>query len=248
MRQKTCYTTALPPHAPVAQLDRALASGAKGRRFESCRARQFHTHQRAARARDARRSLAPFTGHGRAHVAHLACLTAEVARIRIRRMLRARAAVLLLIVSLGVISASCGANVDLTQSLQVVEVSSGWQDVGVVDGQNKLVPSITFRLKNTSEHTLPVLQVNAVFRRQNETEEWGSAYVKVTGSGGLGPGATTEPIKAKSQLGYTGSEPRAVMLSNSQFIDAKVDLFAKYASVQWVRVGERPIDRQLLAE
>ena len=26
-------------HAPVAQLDRALASGAKGRRFESCRAR-----------------------------------------------------------------------------------------------------------------------------------------------------------------------------------------------------------------
>src|SRR6185503_16986915 len=26
--------------APVAQLDRALASGAKGRRFESCRARQ----------------------------------------------------------------------------------------------------------------------------------------------------------------------------------------------------------------
>jgi len=27
------------PYAPVAQLDRALASGAKGRRFESCRAR-----------------------------------------------------------------------------------------------------------------------------------------------------------------------------------------------------------------
>lgn len=28
------------PYAPVAQLDRALASGAKGHRFESCRARQ----------------------------------------------------------------------------------------------------------------------------------------------------------------------------------------------------------------
>ena len=27
--------------APVAQLDRALASGARGRRFESCRARHF---------------------------------------------------------------------------------------------------------------------------------------------------------------------------------------------------------------
>src|SRR5215211_548060 len=29
------------PNAPVAQLDRALASGAKGRRFESCRAHHF---------------------------------------------------------------------------------------------------------------------------------------------------------------------------------------------------------------
>src|ERR671936_2511635 len=29
--------------APVAQLDRALASGAKGRRFESCRARQLRS-------------------------------------------------------------------------------------------------------------------------------------------------------------------------------------------------------------
>ena len=30
------------PQAPVAQLDRALASGAKGRRFESCRARHLN--------------------------------------------------------------------------------------------------------------------------------------------------------------------------------------------------------------
>ena len=31
----------LPNHAPVAQLDRVLASEAKGHRFESCRARQI---------------------------------------------------------------------------------------------------------------------------------------------------------------------------------------------------------------
>ncbi len=29
-------------HVPVAQLDRALASGAKGRRFDSCRVRHFN--------------------------------------------------------------------------------------------------------------------------------------------------------------------------------------------------------------
>ena len=31
----------LPSSAPVAQMDRAFASGAKGRRFESCQAYQF---------------------------------------------------------------------------------------------------------------------------------------------------------------------------------------------------------------
>ena len=38
-RRRPCQPGAVPPtHAPVAQLDRATASGAVGRRFESCRA------------------------------------------------------------------------------------------------------------------------------------------------------------------------------------------------------------------
>jgi hypothetical protein len=140
----------------------------------------------------------------------------------------------------------CGPSVDLTQALEITDVSSGWLDAGIVGGQNKLVPSISFRLKNVSTETLPSLQVNAVFRRANEPEDWGSAFLRITGSEGLEAGATTELIRAKSQLGYTGSEPRAVMLENSHFVDARVDLFAKYASVQWVRIGEHTIDRRLL--
>ena len=36
------------------------------------------------------------------------------------------------------------------------------------------------------------------------------------------------------------------MLQNTQFVDAKVELFAKYASQQWARVGEYPIERRLI--
>ena len=36
------------------------------------------------------------------------------------------------------------------------------------------------------------------------------------------------------------------MLKNSQFVDAKVDLFVKYGSTQWVKIGEYPIARQLI--
>jgi hypothetical protein len=38
------------------------------------------------------------------------------------------------------------------------------------------------------------------------------------------------------------------MLQNSHFVDAKMELFAKYGSTQWVRVGMYPIKRQLLTK
>src|SRR5687768_1582201 len=85
-------------------------------------------------------------------------------------------------------SSGCGPTVDLSTGLQVYEVSTGWHDAGVVDGKNKLVPSVTFKLQNTSDQSLPSLQVNALFRRVTEPDEWGSGYLKVTGSEGLGAG------------------------------------------------------------
>jgi hypothetical protein len=151
------------------------------------------------------------------------------------------------LILLAMLSAGCGGPpVDLTKGLEIVDASTGWYDAGPVNGQNKLVPSITFKLKNLSDQPLAALQVNAVFRRVNDKDEWGSAYLAVTKSDGLQPGATSQPVTINSQLGYTGTDPRAEMLQNSHFVDAKVDLFAKYASLQWVRIGERPIERRLI--
>jgi hypothetical protein len=147
-----------------------------------------------------------------------------------------------------VVTASCGPTVDLTKGLQVVDVSTGWWDAGVVDGQNKLVPSVTFKFKNISDQTLNILQANVVFRRVTEDKEWGSSFVKITGSEGLAPGATSESQMVKSQLGYTGSESRQQMLDNSQFVDAKIQIFAKYASIQWQKLGEYAVPRSLIAK
>ena len=145
-------------------------------------------------------------------------------------------------------TASCGPKVDLAKGLQVVDVSTGWWDAGVVNGQNKLVPSVTFKFKNVSEQTLPVLQANVVFRRVTEDKEWGSSFVKITGTEGLAPGATSESQTVKSQLGYTGSESRQQMLDNAQFVDAKIELFAKYGNIQWQKVGEYTVPRKLITK
>jgi len=159
-------------------------------------------------------------------------------------MVRASVRLLLLLASVSV--TACGPTVDLTKGLQVTILDSGWFDAGIVNGQNKLVPSFTFTLKNVSDQKLGTVQVNALFRRVNENEEWGSGFKTVVGSEGLPPGSTTPPITVRSQLGYTGSEARQEMLQNSHFVDAKVELFGKYAATQWVLLGTYPIKRQLL--
>jgi hypothetical protein len=38
------------------------------------------------------------------------------------------------------------------------------------------------------------------------------------------------------------------MLQNSQFVDARVEIFGKQGSRTWVKLGEYPIDRKLLTE
>ena len=152
-----------------------------------------------------------------------------------------------LIVAVGALTViGCGKPVDLRTDLQVLDVSSGWRDGGVVNGQNRLVPSISFRLKNLSSQQLNILQVNAVFRRVNDEEEWGSGFMTVAGSEGLAPGASSQLLTISSQHGYTGIEPEQVMLQNSQFVDAKVHLSAKYGSIQLVRVAEFGVTRRLI--
>jgi hypothetical protein len=160
-----------------------------------------------------------------------------------------RASVRLLLLLVLVSTAACGPTVDLTKGLEVTVVNSGWFDLGIVNGQSKLVPTIVFTLRNTSDQKLVTLQVNVLFRRVTENTEWGSGFLTVAGSQGLAPGATSDPITIKSQLGYTGSDQsRQEMLQNSQFVDAKVEVFAKYGSTQWVKVGAFPITRQLMTK
>ena len=157
-----------------------------------------------------------------------------------------RASGCLLIIGTLLVSPGCRRTVDLSQSLQVVDVSTGWFDAGIVDGQNKLVPSISLRVKNNSNQTLHTLQVNTLFPHGDDKDEWGSAFLTAAGTSGLAPGATSERLTMRSQQGYKSTEPRQQMLQNSHFVDSKVELSAKYANKQWTRIGDYPIERKLI--
>ena len=161
-------------------------------------------------------------------------------------MWRAWLLVVLLAGSTG--SISCGAEPDATQALKVTDVVTGWLDKGIVDGQNKLVPTISLKVQNSADRSLSYLQLNAVFRIVDDTEELGSKVIWATEGHDLQPGGRLGPFNLSSDLGYSSPAPRTQMLQHAMFKDAKVELFVKHGSRQWARLGEYTVSRQLLAK
>jgi hypothetical protein len=152
-----------------------------------------------------------------------------------------------LFLSLALVAFACD-RIQPTEVLEPLDVVTGWYDAGIFDGKNKLVPSVSLRLRNVSSEPITSIQINAVFRRVNEPEAWGEHFGWAIQREELPPGATTEPIVLRSQLGYTGEQPRAQMLQNKEFVDARVEIFLKQGSQVWAKLAEFPIARQLLTK
>jgi hypothetical protein len=151
-------------------------------------------------------------------------------------------------VLLAVTVAGCD-RVNPIEVLEPVDVTTGWYDAGILeDGKNKLVPSVSLKLRNKSAEPISGVQINAIFRRVNEQEMWGEHYGWAVQRQELAPGASTGDIVLRSALGYTGEQPRMQILQHKDFIDAKVEVYLKKGSQVWAKLGEFPIERQLLTQ
>jgi hypothetical protein len=154
-------------------------------------------------------------------------------------------AVLLLVV----FCVGCNRGIDPTKALEPTDVVTGWYDAGIVEGGlNKLVPSISLKLRNKSDVPVRSVQINAIFKRVNEAEMWGEHYGWAVQRRTLSPGESTDDLVLRSGLGYTGEQPRLQMLQNKEFVDAKVEIFLKQGSRVWAKLAEFPIERQLLTQ
>lgn len=156
------------------------------------------------------------------------------------RLVPAAAAALLL--------AGCGHNFDVEKVLKVTDVHTGWYDAGIVDGKNKLVPSISLKLQNISSEPVESVQVNAIFRRTGDPKGWGEHFVRAIDATGLPPGQTGGSLVLRSNLGYTGTQSRLQLLQNKEFVDATVEIYGKHGSRTWQKLAEYTIDRQLLTQ
>ena len=149
-----------------------------------------------------------------------------------------------LLLGLVLSSQACSEPVDLKQVLQVADVTSGWFDAGVVSGKNKLVPTVSFRLRKPADVDISSLSLNMVFKRDGEDDGEDVFVQRVD----FVSDTDTAPITARPEFGYTGDPPqtRAQMLNNSHFRDVTAQIFAKQSSTQWVELHRVKIARQLL--
>jgi hypothetical protein len=157
-----------------------------------------------------------------------------------------RRTTLVAITVLAVSASACGRPVELKQALQVTDASSGWFDAGIQNGKNKLVPSVTFRLKKNPDVKLSSVSLNIAFMFAGSQDHADDVYVQSVPF----EGNETKPIVVRTQWGYTGDPPqtRAEMLKHTQFRDMEATIFAKQSSSQWVELQRVPITRQLLTQ
>ncbi len=161
--------------------------------------------------------------------------------------MKARARYLPLLAVLALVG--CRGPLDVPASLAVTDVTSGWFDAGLDNlGRNKIVPSVTFRLANTTPDEVRYLQVNAIFRRQGEDEEWGNAYIRVVGTDGIPSGEASQQLRLDSGRGYTGEQPQTEMLLHRDFVDVTMDVFVKHRGDQWALLDSVNVDRRMLVQ
>ena len=153
--------------------------------------------------------------------------------------------------SIGVLSVLCSActpSIDLKQVLQLADTRGGWYDAGVVQGKNKLVPGVSFRLRKTGDADISQVSVNALFRAADGVESGLDNDVFVQSV--KFEGDQSEPVAVRSDNGYTAEPPqsRADMLKHGQFRDVRVQIFVKHGASQWIDLGRIDVRRQLIAQ
>ena len=156
----------------------------------------------------------------------------------------------LLLIALTAAGPACNRSVDIKEAIEVVDASSGWYDAGIVEGKNKIVPSVTFRLKRKGAADVAGVALNVVFRHPapagaNLEEDWDEVYIQRAEFKGADQ---TDPLTVRTEKGYTGDPPqsRLDILKHSQFRDVRARIYAKYSSAQWVEIGSVDVQRQLL--
>ena len=142
-------------------------------------------------------------------------------------------------------SSACGPDVDLSQAAQLVDIQSGYYDMGIVNGQTKLVPQATVHVKNVGDRALPGFQISASYWLVGDDGMTDENLMTHLVAKNLAPGATSAAIVLRANFGFTLEVSRAEAFSNSHFRDFSMKVFGKIGG-RIAKLGEFTVDRKIV--
>ena len=157
-----------------------------------------------------------------------------------------RTAVLVLAGAAFVASAACGPEPDLSTALKVVPGITGYRHGGLdAMGQHRLLPSITFQLKNDGDVAMTYVDINVSFWQEGNATETDSKLIKGIAATALEPGATAESVTVDASIGYTSPVNNEQAFTSDVYKPFIVKLFAKRRG-KTTLLGEYPVDKRVL--
>ena len=158
-----------------------------------------------------------------------------------------RSAAALSVLALASVAGGCR-DVNVQEAVQVVDLKGGWYDGGIVNGKNRLLPGISFRLEKSPNEDVGSLALNILLKQlvNGAEQEWEDVYLQRVE---FSEGNRTPLLTVRAPNGYVADPPqsRAEMLQHSQFVDARAIIFTRQGST-WIELARYDLPRTLLTQ
>jgi hypothetical protein len=133
---------------------------------------------------------------------------------------------------------------EVAKSIQIVWHDSIWVDKKVRPDETIIVPSLTFKIKNTGSRPLQYVGFNCIFIFEESGENLTDGYVE-TIKKPLAPGQVSEEIFVKGFFGYRATSKPAFIKNTANWKNIKVKIYAKTKNSGQVLLGIFPIKKKI---
>jgi len=134
---------------------------------------------------------------------------------------------------------------EVAKSIRIVETDSIWVDKRVTPYEVIIVPTITFKVKNTGKRPLQYVYFEGVFEFVESGEKLSDGYTPALKDKPLNPGEVSDDITIKSYFGYRASSKEAFIKNIKNWKKVKVKIFAKTKNSQFVLLGVYHIKQKI---
>jgi hypothetical protein len=133
---------------------------------------------------------------------------------------------------------------EVAKSIQVVWHDSLWVDKKGKPDEAIIVPSFTFKIKNTGDRPLQHVNFNCIFVFADSGENLTDGYVTAI-KDPLPPGQTSAEIYVQGFFGYSASSKPAFVKNMANWKEIKVKIYGKTKNSGQVLLGIFPIAKKI---